>query len=248
MGAGQRIGDAKLRDVEFAVIDVETTGLTNRDRIVEVAVSRIDLNGTILGEFESLVNPGRTGATTLDIHGITDRELRDAPSFDEVSGDLAEILKGAVWAAHNAPFDRRFLNLEFSRLEAEIPAWPTVCTMRLSGAAGIRGRKTLAACCTHFGVPLAGDAHRAMDDVGAAGALLLTLLGAYADTPFVEIYGTEGPEWALPLPAFPLCRETGRRALRRTEVASELVVDRNVAGGSGASEKGLVADPVYPYS
>lgn len=235
----QSVREARLRDVEFAVIDVETTGLMNRDRIIEVAVSRIDLNGTVLGEFESLVNPGRTGATTVNIHGITDRELRDAPSFEEISGDLAEILDGAIWAAHNASFDRRFLDLEFSRLEAEVPAWPTVCTMRLSSAAGIRGQRTLAACCSYFGVSRSGDAHQAMDDVDAAVALLLTLLAARADTRFVEVYGTEGPEWALPLPVFPPCRKAARRALRRTEVEAELVVDRNIARGLGAPDEGI---------
>ena len=50
-----------LAQIEFAVIDVETTGLFpgRLDRVVEVAVVRATGDGEILDEFETLVNPGR---------------------------------------------------------------------------------------------------------------------------------------------------------------------------------------------
>ena len=48
-------------DAPFAVIDVETTGFSPAagDRVVEVAIARVDAQGRIHDEYATLVNPGR---------------------------------------------------------------------------------------------------------------------------------------------------------------------------------------------
>ncbi len=55
--------------VRLVVVDVETTGVYNNDRIVEVAVVTTSPDGTILDEWETLVNPGRDVGPT-HLHGI----------------------------------------------------------------------------------------------------------------------------------------------------------------------------------
>ncbi len=54
------------------------------------------------------------GAT--EIHGITDRDVLDAPRFEDLARELLHALSGCVVAAHNVYFDLRFLRFELDRL------------------------------------------------------------------------------------------------------------------------------------
>lgn len=159
---------------QFAVIDVETTGLSpaHHHRVVEVAVVLVDESGKAVHQWDTLVNPQRdVGAS--DIHGLTAAELYDAPPFAEVAGDIAALLAGRVPVAHNLAFDAGFLAAEFSRLGAEIPliGHSGLCTMRMAGHYLPIGRRSLAACCEFIEYPLT-DAHAALADAVATSALL----------------------------------------------------------------------------
>src|SRR5690606_4867295 len=107
-----------LREVGdvYAVIDVETTGLYpgGHDRVVEVAVVHLDSRGTVEDRWCTLVNPGRDlGAR--HIHGIRTADVLDAPTFGEIAGRLARLLRGRSPVAHNQRFDLAFLRAEFGR-------------------------------------------------------------------------------------------------------------------------------------
>lgn len=78
----RQIGGQELP--RFAVIDVETTGLstTHNHRVVEVAIVLVDGTGNTVYEWDTLLNPQRdVGAT--DIHGLGAADLFNAPTFDE---------------------------------------------------------------------------------------------------------------------------------------------------------------------
>ena len=77
-----------MQDTEFAVVDVETTGLfpEQHDRIIEIAVVRIDQSGKTLTEYATLVNPLRDIGPSY-LHGITSRDVTNAPEFSEIAGD-----------------------------------------------------------------------------------------------------------------------------------------------------------------
>lgn len=125
---------ARLRDLTYAVVDVETTGLSARlgDRICEVAVVRAR-GGQVVDQIQTLVNPGRTisyGASA--VNGITDRMVRDAPAFRKVAPRLMEMLDGAVLVGHNASFDLSFLSSELRGLGYEPPDNPVVDTLALA--------------------------------------------------------------------------------------------------------------------
>jgi DNA polymerase-3 subunit epsilon len=109
-------------DLGFSVIDVETTGLFpgHGDRIVEVAVVRVKLDGKVMDEWTSLINPGRAVAASR-IHGITSADVRRAPSFVDLIGELNARLAGKALVAHNAPFDIEFLELEYARAGWALP-------------------------------------------------------------------------------------------------------------------------------
>jgi DNA polymerase-3 subunit epsilon len=98
----------------FAVLDVETTGLSPAygHRICEVACSRVR-GGVELDRLESLVDPQRPiSPGAYRVNRITPEMLHGAPTFDAVVTSLLRLLDGAVFVAHNAPFDLGFLAAE----------------------------------------------------------------------------------------------------------------------------------------
>lgn len=213
-------GSVLLHESEFAVVDVETTGLhaTSGDRIVEVAVNRIRADGTVLSSMTTLVNPGRdTGPA--HIHGIRERDVRGAPAFHEIAGDVLELLRGAVLVAHNARFDLSFLDAEISRLHGiRAPSLklslPVLCTMKLSyRAAPLLKRRSLGSCCEHFGVPLS-NAHSAWYDAIATSGLLVACVGVLEEKGAKTLKEAGG---VLPKTAqadWPSLPSSGRRHLR----------------------------------
>ena len=118
-----------LIDVTFAVLDLETTGLSpTDDRITEVGVVKAR-GGEVLGEFATLVNPGRSvPAAVAAVTGITDHMLAARPPIEAVLPTLVEFLRGTVLVAHNASFDTRFLAAALERHAYPPLALPVVDT------------------------------------------------------------------------------------------------------------------------
>jgi DNA polymerase-3 subunit epsilon len=96
--------------VEFAVVDLETTGWSPKAAaITEIGAVRVR-GGQRLGEFASLVNPGVPVPPGIaDLTGITDWMLAAAPRLGAVLPGLLDFARGCVLVAHNAPFDLGFL-------------------------------------------------------------------------------------------------------------------------------------------
>jgi DNA polymerase-3 subunit epsilon len=165
-----------LDEADFAVIDLETTGLfpTAHDRVIEVGIVRVDASGAVVGEYATLINPARDLGPTA-IHGIRAHELRDAPRFGEVAGDIASRLDGAVVVAHNARFERSFLDHEFRRCGMPAPDYPSLCTLDLAGRYRL-GARRLADCCNLLGIEHRKE-HAALEDARATASLLAALLG-----------------------------------------------------------------------
>jgi DNA polymerase III epsilon subunit family exonuclease len=156
----------------FAVVDVETTGFSNRDRVLEVAVVHADPDGTVTDRWTTLVNPRRDIPNTR-IHGISGSDLVHAPTFADIAGDLAEQLSGRVFVAHNAPFDTRLLGAEFSRLGLTASPFTDafLCTQSLTGALLPASGRRLSAALAAAGITNA-HAHAALGDAEATAALL----------------------------------------------------------------------------
>ena len=97
------------------VLDTETTGFDPKtgDRLIEVGCIEIqDLLPT--GRmFHRLVNPERLiPPDAIRVHGITDDKVRDAPLFRDICAELMEFIGDAPVIAHNAAFDRSFIDHE----------------------------------------------------------------------------------------------------------------------------------------
>ncbi|MEL6812543.1 MAG: 3'-5' exonuclease, partial [Bacteroidota bacterium] len=101
----------------YAILDIETTGgKYNEEGITEIAIYKFD-GHKIVDQFSSLVNPERKiQPFVVNLTGISNDMLRNAPKFYEVAKRIIEITEDCILVAHNAQFDSRILTTEFDRL------------------------------------------------------------------------------------------------------------------------------------
>lgn len=170
--------DGSWADLPIAFIDTETTGRdASMDRIVEIGVI-LGISGEVKARHNWLINPGiPIPEAASQIHGITDDQVKDAPTFAEIIPTILDLLRAAIPAAYNASFDRGFLVSEMnraglSRAERLPPAlrdnveWldPLVWARHIQK---YEKGKTLSDVAARLGIPLE-NAHRAADDAEAA--------------------------------------------------------------------------------
>lgn len=155
----------------YAVVDTETTGFSPRtgDRVLEVAVVHLDLNGRVETEWATLLNPERSVGAT-HVHGIRADDVRLAPRFGQVADHLAALLRGRVVVGHNVAFDLRFLVAEFELAGRPLGQVPSLCTQRLAADYLPGPKRTLSVCCEQAGV-VNTHAHSALGDTLATAEL-----------------------------------------------------------------------------
>lgn len=172
-----------LGSTPFAVIDVETTGLSaaRGHRIVEIAVVTCRADGSVEDFWHTLLDPA-VDVGPSRVHGLVVSDVMGAPSFADVAGDVAARLEGRVVVAHNAPFDLSFLRAEFARARHPMPDWPVLCSMSLVSTGG----RSLAAACAAVDIELE-NAHSAREDALATAALFARQLSTSAAVSFEEL-------------------------------------------------------------
>ena len=160
----------------FAVIDLETTGLspTHGDRITEVGIVLIE-EGKVVDRFQSFVNPMRPiPAYVQDLTGITDSMVADAPVSSVVLSRAMQFVGNRPLVAHNASFEQKFLNSELSEIAVENKV-NLLCTMLLSRRVFPElDSYTLEKLVSRFRLPV-GQAHRALSDAEMTAHLLMRL-------------------------------------------------------------------------
>ena len=169
---------ARLRDLAYVVVDVETTGTRANagDRITEVAAVRVR-GGEVVEVYETLVNPERSIPHHITaLTRITWDMVREAPRFADVAPRLTEVLTGSLFVAHNAGFDWRFVNAELERVNGTRLNGDRLCTVRLARTflPNVR-RRSLDSLAHYFGVEIAAR-HRAAGDAVATARVLIRLL------------------------------------------------------------------------
>ncbi|MDA1358916.1 exonuclease domain-containing protein [Glycomyces luteolus] len=162
----------------YAVLDVETTGLFNKDRVIEIAIAHVDGDGRVTGRWETLVNPKRD-LGPQELHGIRSADVRKAPTFDQVAGEILHRLRGRIPVAHNLAFDSRLLAHEYLRLGQELPNLLDlgVCTMQWANYFLPESGRSLRDCCLAAGIANERP-HAAMSDVLATAELLALYLNS----------------------------------------------------------------------
>jgi len=126
-----------LAEVTFIVLDLETTGAspTTGCAITEIGAIAIR-GGEILEEFSSFVNPQvALPEYIVNLTGITDEMLIDAPPINEVFPDFIEFIdrhEHVHLVAHNAPFDIGFLKAAATQLSHIWPKYEVIDTVKLA--------------------------------------------------------------------------------------------------------------------
>ncbi len=160
------------------VLDFETTGLSpdQGDRAIEIGAVRIE-EGRVTERFQSLMNPGRRISGFIESYtGITNKMLARAPSCKEVMHDFAGFIGGYDLVAHNASFDKRFLDAELQRIRCDYRG-EFACSMlvarRLYPDAPNHKLETLVRLNR---IEVNGDFHRALSDAEMTANLWLSML------------------------------------------------------------------------
>lgn len=164
------------------VLDTETTGFDPRSghRMVEIGCIELE-NLTPTGRtFHTLINPDRIiEAEVVRVHGITNEKVRDAPKFAEIADDLHAFIEDSPIIAHNATFDRNFVNFELElcgRGLVEDLRW--IDTLQLAQKRFPGMANSLDALCKRFKVSLAERTlHGALIDARLLASVYLELKG-----------------------------------------------------------------------
>ncbi len=171
-------------DRPLAILDIEATGISPRaDRIVELAILRIDPNGT--EQLRTwLVNPTiPIPVETTAIHGITDDVVKNCPPFAQIAGEVKAFLGDSDLGGFNiGRFDIPMLCEEFLRAGVAFEAE----SRRILDAQRIfhtREPRDLAAALSFYCGRAHVDAHGAEGDVRATREVLLGQFQKYADLP-----------------------------------------------------------------
>lgn len=160
----------------YAILDIETTGgKFNEEGITEIAIYKFDGN-QVVDQFISLVNPEKEiQPFVVNLTGINNGMLKNAPKFHEVAKRIIEITTDCVLVAHNANFDNRILTTEFRRL-GYVFERNTLCTVELSQKLiPEQPSYKLGKLCHALGIPLSSR-HRADGDAIATVQLFKLLL------------------------------------------------------------------------
>lgn len=176
---------ALLMEVPLVFVDVETTGLdpSRGDRICEVALIRREPSGSTY-EWSQLIDPQRPiSRGAYAVNRISASLLKGAPRFAAVIPEVNDVVSGAVWVAHNAPFDLGFLQSEYRRARRVFVERPVIDTVHLARRHFRFPSNRLGELARQFGV-VVEEAHRALGDCRTTLAVFESIINAtFKDSP-----------------------------------------------------------------
>ena len=165
-----------LSEIEYVVLDTETTGLRpGSHRVIEIAAIRVR-GGEALGSFQTLLNPcTRLPAFIVQFTGITQEMVNKAPKAAEIFSDFLNFIEGAILVGHNIGFDIGFLSYEARLLGLDFPL-DGLDTIPLARRflPGLR-RFKLDNVADHLKIATA-NRHRALGDARVTAAVFIKLL------------------------------------------------------------------------
>lgn len=170
------------------VLDFETTGLSPGmgDRAIEIGAVRIE-EGEVTARFQELMNPGQRVSGFIESYtGITNAMLRDARPCGEVMGDFAEFIGGYNLVAHNASFDKRFLDAELNRISLDYSGRFSCSMLSARRIFQQAPNHKLGTLVEYMNIPVEGVFHRALYDSEMTAKLWLAMLDAVQQRYFLS--------------------------------------------------------------
>ena len=161
----------------FVAIDVETANY-NPSSICAIGAVKV-IGGLVVDSRYTLVNPEPNfyAYHCVRVHGITDDDTFDAPTFGSVWARWQDWLGDLPLVAHNAAFDSKCIAAACRIYQLDPPA-PFLCTLiaaRKQIPRAMLPSKSLDSLCDYFGIPLHHH-HNALDDALACAKLGIILL------------------------------------------------------------------------
>ena len=179
--------------MEFAVVDIETTGSTPQSAgITEIAI--VIHNGIeVTGKFVSLINPRhKIPPFIVNMTGISDAMVAEAPLFEDVAPQIYNLLNGRVFVAHNVSFDYSFVHYLLGRSGFQWSA-PKLCTIKLSRRVfpGLE-KYGLGSLTRDLGIRIEGR-HRAWGDAAATAQVLTMAIEKEGMNPIHSLLAKKEP-------------------------------------------------------
>lgn len=192
----------------LVVLDFETTGLSpdQGDRAIEIGAVKIE-RGEVTERFQELMNPGQRVSSFIESYtGITNAMLKDARPCMAVMHDFAEFIGGYNLVAHNASFDKRFLDSEFARMSMRYKGQFACSMLAARRICQHVPNHQLGTLVTHLNIPSEGAFHRALYDSEMTTKVWLAML---------DIIGHEYGLSTIPFSTMQKLTRTSKAAVRR---------------------------------
>ena len=192
--------------MEFAVVDIETTGSTPQSAgITEIAI--VIHNGVeVTGKYVTLINPRhKIPPFIVNMTGISDEMVAAAPLFEDVAPQIYNLLNGRVFVAHNVSFDYSFVHYLLGRSGFQWSA-PKLCTIKLSRRVfpGLV-KYGLGSLTRDLGIKIEGR-HRAWGDAAATAQVLTMAIEKEGMQPIHNLLAKKEPR---------------KKILPRTEISND---------------------------
>jgi DNA polymerase III subunit epsilon len=160
------------------VLDFETTGLSpnNGDRAIEIGAVRLQ-DGEVVDRFQALMNPGcRISGFIEDYTGITNAMLVDAEPCGEVMGRFADFVGDFNMIAHNASFDKRFLDAELDLISRRYSGEVSCSLLAARRVFQEAPNHKLGTLVDYVNIPSDGTFHRALYDAEMTAKVWMAML------------------------------------------------------------------------
>lgn len=188
----EKIAEMMWSEAPIVIFDLETTGFSREDKIVEFGSVVMEGN-RVVAEMHHLINPGRPiPPETTAVHNITDEMVAEAPRWRDVARECYDFLfQGLPIISHNMSFDSRML-----AQQVDPKHWPknifTLCTMIEARKRGHKGRAKLTDLAEHYNLEYDTE-HAALSDSIVTGLLARRFTGANVVSKY---YTKTTGEWA----------------------------------------------------
>jgi len=173
----ESVPSVPIEQVEFSVLDVETTGLSARENhVIEIGIVKVK-NLKIASKFQSFVNPGcKIPYFITQFTGITDEDIIDAPYFSELADKIENVISDSVISAHNLSFDDSFLKYEFFRTGREPLSNHKICTLKIARRLYPSLKSKSLSSITQYLRLKNSNAHRALADAEVTARALIKMI------------------------------------------------------------------------
>ncbi len=173
----------------YVIVDLETTGhsVKSGDELIEFAAVVVQ-EGEVIERYSTLIRPSRPIPPFItQLTTISDEDVSDAPTFEDVIPDIWKMLDGRVFVAHNVAFDLTFLNESLEQAGYLAFQGRTIDTVELARILyPTLESHALEALSDTFDL-VHTDAHRALSDAEATAELFIRMLDRLRDLPMVTL-------------------------------------------------------------